>query len=64
MKYNCDNIADFAHELGRVCHANPACQQCPLEDIGCEITDMDVETLAKTIMMLQEWSDNHPENEI
>lgn len=64
MKYNCDNVADFAHEMGRACHANPKCEHCPLEDIGCGITDMDAETLAKAIMMIQEWSDSHPEAEI
>lgn len=61
--YNCDNVADFAHECSRLCHTYSGCQNCPLEEIGCDIVDASYETLAKIIIAVQEWSDGHPEKE-
>lgn len=63
-KYNCDYIADYIHELNRLCKTMSDCSKCIMNKSGCDLkADTDTETLAGDIIRLQEWSDNSPDNE-
>lgn len=57
-KYDCNKTLDYNHELERLCQTLRYCEDCPMREWHCELTNG---LTQDGIDVLQHWSDTHPE---
>lgn len=61
VKYDCNKVKDYVHEVKRMCEYYGDCEGCPLGDYNCHSFHALNGICDETIPIVQKWSDENPE---